>query len=199
MHSFAFVLSIPAGIALIAIADGAAARTTAAIYAVSLAVMFGTSAAYHRMAKSERARRLMQRADHSTIFVLIAGTYVPMAILVMPKAWGIPILSVVVALALFGIVLKVGAFERANRVGYVLYPLMGWVALAATPVLVDRLTAVQLGLIVIGGVLYTAGIPVLALRRPNPWPRTFGYHEVWHTFVTAAAFFHFAAVAAIVV
>lgn len=198
MHAIAFFVSIPAGVALVAMADGAAHRTAAAIYAVTLSGMFGTSAAYHVLAKSEVARRRMQRADHSTIFLLIAGTYVPMSIIVMPREWGIPILAVVGVLAVVGIVMKLAGFERTQAVSSLLYPLMGWAAIAATPVLVDRLSAVQLMLIVGGGLLYTFGIPVLMLRRPNPWPRTFGYHEVWHSFVTAAAALHFAAVAAIV-
>lgn len=198
LHAVAFLASIPAGVALIALADGAAQRTAASIYAATLSIMFGTSAAYHVLAKSEVARRRMQRADHSMIFLLIAGTYVPMAIVVMPRAWGIPLLAVVGGLALVGIAMKLGGFERTQRVSYVLYPLMGWAAIAAMPVLVDHLTTTQLVLIVAGGLVYTFGIPVLVLRRPNPWPTVFGYHEVWHSFVTVAAVLHFAAVAAIV-
>jgi hemolysin III len=198
MHAVAFFCSLPAGFTLVVLAEGATQRTAAAIYAVSLSVMFGTSAAYHVLARSEVARRRMQRADHSMIFLLIAGTYVPMAIVVLPREWGIPILAVVCALAVVGIAMKLGGFERTHRVSYVLYPLMGWTALAAMPVLIDHLTTVQLGLIVAGGLMYTFGIPVLVLRRPNPWPKVFGYHEVWHSFVTVAAVLHFAAVAAIV-
>lgn len=197
MHAGAFFVAIPAGIALVSVSERTAARTAASIYAISLLVMLGMSAAYHRLARSPGARRWMQRLDHVGIYVLIAGTYVPMTIVAMPLAWGIPVLSVVAGAALLGIALKLSGFARLQRLAYVLYPVMGWAVVIALPVLFDSLTGVQFALVVAGGLVYTAGIPVLVFRRPDPWPRTFGYHEIWHLFVVVAAALHFAAVASV--
>jgi hemolysin III len=193
-HAVAFAVAIPAGIALIAVSDRAAARTSAVLYVLSLTAMFGLSAAYHRLARSETARRRMQRLDHAGIFLLIAGTYVPITMVAFPSTWGIPVMAVIGTAAVAGIVMKLAAFERSNRLSYLLYPAMGWTAVFTLPVLVDRLTPLQLAFIVAGGVVYSLGIPVLMFRRPNPWPKTFGYHEIWHGFVVVAASLHFAAV-----
>ena len=195
MHSWAFFASIPAGLALVLIASGAAAIVGAAIYSATLLLLFGTSAAYHRLAQSERARAIMQRLDHSMIYLLIAGTYVPLCLVALPPAWGIPMLAIIGTLAAVGMVLKLAFFHGARYVSYSLYLVMGWVAIIATPVLIDSLTALQLGLIAAGGLAYTVGFPVLVVRRPNPWPTTFGYHEVWHLLTVVAAALHFAAVA----
>lgn len=197
MHAGAFFVAIPAGIALVTVSERAVARTAASIYAISLLVMLGMSAAYHRLARSPSARRWMQRLDHAGIYVLIAGTYVPMTIVAMPLAWGIPVLSVIAGAALIGIVVKLSGFRRLQRTAYLLYPAMGWAVVIALPVLFDSLTGVQFALVVAGGLVYTLGIPVLVLKRPDPWPRVFGYHEVWHAFVVVAAALHFAAVASV--
>jgi hemolysin III len=129
------------------------------------------------------------------IYLLIAGTYVPLCLVALPPSWGIPMLAVVGSLAVLGMVLKLAFFHGARHVSYALYIVMGWVAIIATPALIDSLTGVQLGLIVAGGIAYTVGFPVLLTRRPNPWPNTFGYHEVWHLLTVVAAALHFAAVA----
>lgn len=198
MHAVSFFLAIPAGIVLIASADTTAGRVTAAVYTASLLIMFGMSAAYHRLAKSERARRFMRRLDHAGIYFLIAGTYVPMTIVAMPRSWGIPVLCVVGAAAVLGVGLKLFAFERLQWLSYMLYPAMGWAVVIAGPVLYDSLTGFQFAMVVAGGLVYTLGIPVLYTRRPDPWPDTFGYHEVWHSFVVVAAALHFVAVADLV-
>jgi hemolysin III len=195
MHAWTFFASIPAGIALIWLADGTAATVGAAIYSATLLLLFGTSAAYHRLAQSERARTIMQRLDHSMIYLLIAGTYVPLCLVAMPPSWGIPMLAIIGSLALIGVVLKLAFFHGARYVSHSLYVVMGWVAIVAMPVLLDSLSALQMGLIIAGGVAYTIGMPVLLTRRPNPWPSTFGYHEVWHLLTVIAAGLHFAAVA----
>ena len=198
LHSWAFFSAIPAGTALVVLADGAAATVGAAIYAATLLLLFGTSAAYHRLAQSDRARTVMQRLDHSMIYLLIAGTYVPLCLVAMPRSWGIPMLAIVGGLAALGVVLKLAFFHGARYVSYSLYIVMGWVAVIAAPTLADSLTGTQLGLIIAGGVVYTIGFPVLISRRPNPWPSTFGYHEVWHLLTVVAAALHFAAVADVV-
>ena len=195
MHSWAFFASIPAGIVLILAASGTAAIVGAVIYSATLLLLFGTSASYHRLAHSERARAIMQRLDHSMIYLLIAGTYVPLCLVALPPAWGIPMLVAVSTLAALGVVLKLAFFHGARYVSHALYVVMGWVAIVAMPALVDSLTPLQLGLIVAGGIAYTVGMPVLLTRRPNPWPTIFGYHEVWHLLTVVAAALHFAAVA----
>mgnify|MGYP001275463542 CR=1 FL=1 len=191
-HVGAFALSIPGGVLLILAADHASARVAASIYAASLLLGFGTSAAYHRLARSERTQAIMQRLDHSMIFVLIAGSYTPVCLLGLPRAWGVPLLCVVWTLAAVGVLLKQFAFERFRLVEYSLYPILGWIVVVAAPVLLRNMTAVELSLLVAGGLLYTVGIPVLVRERPNPWPRTFGYHEIWHGFTVAAGACHFA-------
>jgi hemolysin III len=197
-HAFTFLAAIPAGAVLIAISQGTTAKVVAAIYASTLLAVFGTSAAYHRLARTPRARAIMQRLDHSMIYLLITGTYVPVCLLALPPQWGIPMLTVVGAGALLGIVLKLVAFHRARWLGFALYPILGWAAIAAAPVLVHHLHPGQLALIVAGGVMYTVGFPVLITKWPDPWPRTFGYHEVWHAFTIVAAVLHFSAVASLV-
>lgn len=199
MHSWWFALAIPAGALLIISSEEAEARVAASIYAATLLLVFGTSAAYHRLARSTRARLVMQRLDHSMIYLLIAGTYTPLCLVALPKSWGIPILVSVAVCAVVGIVLKLTAFGRAQVVSFALYPIMGWAIVAAVPVLIDNLSASQLALIIAGGLAYTVGIPVLFVRRPDPWPSTFGYHEVWHLFTVVAATLHFAAVATVLV
>ncbi len=199
LHSWAFVAAIPAGVLLIIFATGASGTTAASIYIGTLLAVFGTSAAYHRLARSERTRRVMQRLDHSMIYLLIAGTYVPICLVALPLAWGIPLLAVVGGLGVLGMVIKLVHIQRLQWLAYALYPITGWAALVATPVLASHLSPLQLALIVAGGVAYTVGFPVLLLRRPDPWPRVFGYHEVWHGFTVLAAMLHFGAVALVVV
>jgi hemolysin III len=198
MHTAAFVAAIPGGVLLLARADHAAARVATAIYGVSLLLGFGTSAAYHRLARSERAVQIMQRLDHSMIYVLIAGSYTPVCLLAMPTAWAVPMLSVVWGGAVLGIVIKLFAFERLKLLGYCLYPVLGWAAVISLPALLDGMSSAELVLLFSGGILYTVGIPVLVRERPNPWPRTFGYHEVWHAFTVAAGACHFAAIGLLV-
>ncbi len=200
MHAVAFGVAIPAGALLVLSASGAMARVGSSVYAVSLLAAFGLSAAYHRLARSTRAIAVMRRLDHSTIYVLIAGTYTPVCLIAMPPEWGIPVLCVVWAGAVTGILMKVLAFDRRGWqiASYALYPILGWLAVIAAPAMVRSLTTVELSLIVAGGLLYSIGFPVLLLRRPNPWPLTFGYHEVWHTFTIAAGVCHFTAVAMLV-
>ena len=192
LHVGAFMLSIPAGVLLILAADHASARVAASIYAASLLLGFGTSAGYHRLARRERTQAIMQRLDHSMIFVLIAGSYTPVCLLGLPTSWGIPLLCVVWSFAAVGILVKQFAFERFKVLEYSLYPILGWILVVAAPALLRNMTPVEPSLLLAGGLLYTIGIPVLVRERPDPWPRTFGYHEIWHGFTVAAGACHFA-------
>ncbi|MFN0092414.1 MAG: hemolysin III family protein [Acidimicrobiales bacterium] len=194
LHAWAFFCVPPAGLALLVAAQGAAARTAAAIYLVTLAALFGCSAAYHRLATTPRARRIMRRVDHSMIYLLIAGTYTPLCLVTLPKAWGLPLLGVVWGGAAAGITLKLVGFHRFRHAANFLYILLGWAAVAALPAIVGRLSAAELALMVAGGVAYTAGSVILLRRRPDPSPLVFGYHELWHACTVAAGICHFALV-----
>ncbi|MDQ3462416.1 MAG: hemolysin III family protein [Actinomycetota bacterium] len=189
LHQIVFFLSIPAGVVVVAAAGTTTARLGALVYACSLTAMFATSAAYHRLAQSVRARLWMRRADHAMIFVLIAGSYTPVCLLVLEGAWRAVALSVVWAGALVGVGFKLFLLH-AMRFGNALYLVLGWSVLALVPQLVER--PVSLGLLAAGGVLYTSGTVVLTRRRPDPVPEVFGYHEVWHSLVVAAAACHYA-------
>jgi hemolysin III len=199
LHSWAFIVAIPAGVLLIVFADGAAGRVAASIYTGTLLLVFGTSASYHRLAQSYRARRVMQRLDHAMIYLLIIGTYAPICLVALPLRWGIPLLASVGGVGVLGMVIKLTAFRRLQWLAYALYPITGWAAVAATPALRSSMSSLQIGLVVAGGIAYTVGFPVLMLKRPDPWPRVFGYHEVWHGFTVLAAVLHFGAVALVVV
>ncbi|HET9724349.1 MAG TPA: hemolysin III family protein [Actinomycetota bacterium] len=198
IHEVAFFISVPAGLALVALADGWTARLAAAVYALSLVAVFGSSAAYHRGNWSPAALRRMKRLDHSMIFVLIAGSYTPIALLVLHGPWAVVILSVVWAGAVAGITLKLVRIDGFSVLTATLYMAMGWFALVAIPQLVNEMPAPALVLTIVGGLLYTAGAIVFALRRPDPAPAVFGYHEVWHAFMVAAAACHFAMVSIVV-
>ena len=194
LHSWAFFCSIPAGVALLVFSHPAAARAGAAIYALSVAALFGTSASYHRIAKTVSARRFMRRLDHSMIYVLIAGTYTPLCLLVMPRPWGITMLAIIWTGALGGIALNMIEVERFAIVSNILYIGLGWAALIALPVMFSRLPHLSLGLLITGGVIYTIGAVIFLRRRPDPSPLIFGFHEVWHACTVLAGASHFAMV-----
>lgn len=198
IHEVAFFVSIPAGAALVALADGWAPRIAAAIYALSLVAVFGSSAAYHRGDWEPAALRRMKRLDHSMIFVLIAGSYTPIALLVLHGPWTIVILSIIWAAAAAGIILKLIRIDGFTVLTATLYMAMGWLALIAFPQLLREMPVSALALTIVGGLLYTVGAIVFAVRRPDPSPAVFGYHEVWHAFMVAAAACHFAMISIIV-
>ena len=186
LHQVAFFVSIPAGLVLVLFAPGPAAVVGAVVYWIALMAQFGTSAAYHLGAWSDRAYLRMRTLDHATIFVLIAGTYTPFCLLVLQGVQGIVVLSIVWIGAAAGVATKVYRTDLHVLSGF-LYLGLGWVAVLVFPALVRDLSTTQLALMVLGGLFYSGGALVLALHRPNPWPRTFGYHEVWHAATIAAA------------
>src|SRR5262245_13761359 len=192
LHQLAFFVSIPAGITLVALAQGVEARISAAIFAVSLSGLYGVSAAYHRGRWSDRVRTTMQRLDHSMIFVLIAGSYTPITLLALRPAWGVTLLALAWTGAAMGVLITVLRMERWPHVGFAMYLVLGSLAVLAAPQLIHALSGIELALLVTGGVLYTVGAIVLASKRPDPHPAIFGYHEVWHTFVVTAGASHFA-------
>lgn len=198
IHQVAFFVSLPVGAALVALARGGAARLGAAVYALGLAAVFGSSAAYHRGAWGPAARRRMKRLDHSMIYVLIAASYTPVALLALHGRWRLAVLAVSWAGATLGVALKLVRIDGFRVATAALYMALGWLALAALPQLVRGMPTPALALAVAGGLLYTAGAIVFALRRPDPRPMVFGYHEVWHAFMVAAAACHAAMVAILV-
>jgi hemolysin III len=194
LHQIAFFLSIPQGIALVVAAAGWLALVATAVYALSLSALYGVSSAYHRRAWSPRALVRMQRLDHSMIFVLIAGTYTAVCLLVLHHVWAYIVLALVWVGALAGIAMKLWGMERTRRITGAMYIVLGWLAVLIAPLLVTRMSALVLVLVGVGGVLYTLGAIVLLRRRPDPSPLVFGYHEVWHVMVVAAAACHYAAI-----
>lgn len=199
IHLSAALVALPASAWLLARAQGGTARVAAAVYAASLVGLFSVSATYHRAARTERAVKWLRRADHSMIFVLIAGTYTPICLLVLPPAWGLPMLAVVWVVAAVGASLKLLRLgEGPGSAGSWLYLVLGWAAVVVTPVLVSRLDALQLVLLAVGGLIYTAGAVGLGRRWPDPRPATFGYHEVFHGLTVAAGACHFVLIVGLV-
>ncbi len=194
VHTYAFWAALPAAFILLLATNTTNERIAAGIYWVSLAAVFGVSAAYHRLAKSEKAQVIMRKADHATVFLKIAGTYTPICLVALPRDWGIPILITVWSIAAVGVLVKVLAPARFIRWSSPLYLAIGWVAIVALPTLARNLTSLELGLILVGGVVYSVGAILFWLHRPDPAPGVFGYHEIWHVMTVVASAFHFGAI-----
>jgi hemolysin III len=194
LHQAMFFVAIPAGLALVSVAQGTSARVSSIVYALSLVGVYGTSAAYHRLARSERSRRWLKRLDHSMIFVLIAGTVTPVALLGLRPPWSLVLMIVVWGGAAIGIAMKMFRIERFTIVTGALYIALGWAVILLAPQLIRGLNAGSLVLVAAGGLLYTGGAIILLRRRPDPAPATFGYHEIWHSMVVAASACHYVAV-----
>jgi hemolysin III len=195
-HEYAFFVSLVLGAGLIIFAKGSEARVAVAIYAASLSALFGVSALYHRVDwKRPEIRRWMRRLDHTMIFFLIAGTITPFCLLVMEGTLATALLIAVWAGALAGTIVEMIWVEAPKWVSVSVYLAVGWIgALGYPAILVEAGLGAGI-LIAIGGVLYTAGAIVYARQRPDPSPAVFGYHEIFHVFVIAAAATHFAAIA----
>ena len=194
-HEYAFFVSIATGVALIAAASDSRARLAAAIYAGAVTALLGTSALYHRVTWRPRARRWMRRLDHSMIFVLIAGTYTPVCLLALHGPLAKTILIVVWAGALGGVIFKLAWIDAPKWVFALVYLALGWVAAAVFGELPAAIGWLGVAGLAAGGLLYTIGAVVYASGWPNPWPRTFGYHEVFHALVLGAATLHYAVIA----
>lgn len=197
-HQYAFFVAIVAGTVLVAVADTWRERVAMWIYAVALASMFGVSALYHRVTwRSPQVRKWMRRLDHSTILLLIAGTYTPFALLAFDGAIADAILIVVWAGAGAGLVLNLLWVDAPTWVTAVVFIALGWVGAVAVPELLEFGIAPAV-LVFAGGALYTVGALSYAFKRPNPRPHIFGYHEIFHLLVVGAAITHFVAIAGFV-
>ncbi len=197
-HQYAFFLAAALGAMLVLVAEGARARVGASVYAAGVCGLFGISALYHRRAWSPAAARWMRRADHSMIFCFIAASYTPFALLVLEGTLALVLLVVVWSGSAAGIVLKFVWLDAPDWLGALLYVVLGWTAIAVSPALYDKLGPLRTALLTVGGVLYTVGAVVYARQRPDPVPAVFGYHEIFHVLVIAAAAVHFGVVASVV-
>jgi hemolysin III len=194
-HFYAFLVAVALGVLLVVLAPGGSATVAAAIYATAVCGLFGVSALYHRGHWSPAANRWMRRLDHSMIFIFIAASFTPVALLALDSALGTVILAIVWGGAAAGVILKLVWISAPKWLSALLYLTLGWIALAITPALWQELGWLSVVAVGFSGLLYTAGAIIYALERPNPWPLTFGFHEVFHVLVIAAAATHYAVIA----
>jgi hemolysin III len=194
LHLVAFFAAIAGIVVMLLLAHDARGYVGASIFGGSLILVYGTSAFYHRLPWGRRMSNLMRRLDHSMIFALIAGTYAPFCLMVLGNAWGISLLSVTAAIAGAGAIIRLLWLNTPRWLATFLYLSVGWVALVAAAQILQHLDAAPLGLLLLGGIAYSVGGLMYALRRPDPWPRVFGYHEVFHSFTIAGSLFHYVAV-----
>lgn len=197
IHAGTFPLALISGIVLISVANGAAAKWSSVVFVLTSLLLFGNSALYHRFDWNPRTKVILKRIDHANIFLLIAGTYTPLAILALPASKGVLLITLVWAGALLGIGFRVFWIGAPRWLYVFIYIALGW---AAMMYIVDLLNAnvVMMVLVVIGGLLYTGGAIVYALKKPNPWPGRFGFHEIFHTCTLFAFICHWTAVLLIV-
>ncbi|MBI1758440.1 MAG: hemolysin III family protein [Actinobacteria bacterium] len=197
LHAWAGLASVITGSSMVAVATatrGSRGATATGVYAVSLLLLFGISATYHRFNWAPRARRIWRRLDHSMIFIFIAGSYTPFALLVLPWPLGRAVLVVVWAGALAGVALKMAWPGAPRKLGVPLYLALGWVAVVVLKPLLHGAGVAALVLLLAGGLIYSLGAIVYAVRRPDPAPHFFGYHEVFHSFTIVAATCHYIAI-----
>lgn len=190
------MVSLVAGVCLVLGAGSVRARLAVSVYALSVAALFGTSALYHRIDwRTIRARRWMRRLDHTMIFVLIAGSYTPFGLLVLHGPVAVVTVVAAWSAALAGAVFKLVWIDAPGWLGATIYILIGWISVIALPELVHRLGIAPVLALALGGILYSVGGVIYAKKRPDPVPRVFGYHELFHLLVIAAAALQYAVVA----
>ncbi|NGY59021.1 hemolysin III family protein [Lentzea sp. NEAU-D13] len=198
LHLWSFITSVATGATLIALAAStvsARAALATSVYGLTVLGLFGVSALYHRVTwESDRVRTWMKRLDHSMIFVFIAGTYTPFALLAMDPGTGYVVLWVVWIGALSGVTLKMAWPHAPRWLGVPIYIALGWVAVFVLPELLHHAGVAALVLLLVGGALYTVGAVFYATRWPNPWPQVFGYHEFFHAATVVAAICHYIAI-----
>jgi hemolysin III len=194
-HQYAFFVSLGCGVALILAATNGRARLAACIYALAVSALLGTSALYHRVTWRPRARRWMRRLDHSMIFMLIAGTYTPVALLALKGSLATTILIVLWAGALGGVIFKLLWIDAPKWLFAGIYVALGLVSAAVFGELPSAIGWLGVAGLAAGGLLYVLGAVVYASGRPNPWPKVFGYHEIFHALVIVAAALQYAVIA----
>lgn len=199
LHQGAFLASLVVGTLLIVGAEGARRQVSAAAFAGSVAACFGASALYHRVTWSPPWRRWMRRVDHAGIYLLIAGTYTPVCLLVLDGAWRLIILAIVYVGAGAAVVLKFAWVDGPKWLAAALGIALGWTGVVVLPQLASRLDPAAVALLAAGGLAYTAGALVYAWRRPDPLPAVFGYHELFHALTIVAVACQYVAIAFFVV
>lgn len=192
IHAGTFPVAIAAGIVLITLAHGGAGKWACAVFMVTSMLLFGNSALYHRFNWNPRTKLLLKRIDHANIFLLIAGTYTPLAVLALPPAKGVTLLWVIWGAALLGIGFRVFWIGAPRWLYVFVYLAMGFGALVYLGDLLSASVAMMV-LVLVGGVLYTAGAIIYGAKRPNPIPGVFGFHEIFHTLTVFAFLCHWAA------
>jgi hemolysin III len=197
LHAYAFGAAIICGAVLCSLAatrPGRAPLISCALYSVTVCLLFGTSALYHRRVWGPLGYRIMKRLDHSMIFIFIAGSYTPLCVLVLSQHQATLILTTVWSGAIAGVLLKMIWPNAPRWLGSPLYVLLGWVAVAVLPQILRGGGVATLVLLIVGGVVYSIGAVFYAMRRPNPWPTVFGHHEFFHAFTLVAAICHHIAI-----
>ncbi|WKT89317.1 hemolysin III family protein [Microbacterium maritypicum] len=192
IHAGTFPVALVAGVVLIIVSQGAAAKWASAVFMLTSLLLFGNSALYHRIDWRPKVKVLLKRIDHANILLLIAGTYTPLAVLALPPEKGVLLLSLVWGGTLVGILFRVFWIHAPRWLYVALYLLLGW---AAVMYLVDLMNAnfAMMVLVIVGGLLYTGGAVVYALKKPNPWPGHFGFHEIFHMCTVLAFLCHWTA------
>ena len=192
-HAGAAVLAIAAAVVVIVIAPAGRATVAAAVYGAGLIALFGCSALYHRWPGPVRFKPMLRRIDHSTIFAFIAASYTPVALVLLrgPLVW--VILGLVWTGAIAGVAFSLGWIQAPRPLVAGSYLTLGWVSVIAIPQLLGDVGVTPVVLLAAGGLLYSAGAIIYARQRPDPWPRTFGFHEVFHALVILAAAVHYVA------
>lgn len=199
-HQIAFFVSLLSGGLLIGLAGSPRAQLAAVIYALSLSALLGTSALYHRVQwRSEATRMWMRRLDHAMIYLLIAGSFTPFALSKLASSEAQNMCLAVWLAAVVGSLLKLFTARAPKWVGAGLYLVLGWAGVWLLPQLIDSIGWLATGLCVAGGVVYSLGAVVYALKRPDPRPEVFGYHEIFHALVLVAAGLHYAVIAIYVI
>lgn len=193
IHAGTFPVTIAAGIVLIVLADGAPAKWSSAVFVLTSLLLFGNSALYHRFDWKPRTKVILKRIDHANIFLLIAGTYTPLAVLALPPQKGVLLLTLVWAGTLIGIGFRVFWINAPRWLYVPLYVALGWGALMYIVDLLDANVAMMV-LVLVGGLLYTIGAVIYGFKRPNPVPGVFGFHEIFHTLTVLAFICHWTAV-----
>jgi len=194
-HQWAFVAAIPLGVALVLVTETTRGRVAAGVFAASVVLMFGASALYHRPNWSPARRAWLRRLDHAGIYCLIAGTYTPVGLLALHGAWETVVLAIVWSGCAAAIFIRLFWISAPKWLSAAVGIALGWVGVVAMPEIYFKLGLAALLLIVAGGILYSVGAVIYATRRPDPFPATFGYHEIFHLMIVVAVALQYSAIA----
>ena len=193
IHTGVLPIAVAGGVVLVVLAVGLTAKVAAAIFFASSILLFGTSAIYHRFNWKPKAKKALKRFDHANIFLLIAGSYTPITLLALPQEKGLLLIIAIWATALLGIGFRVFWLGAPRWLYVIIYIVMGWAAVVYLPDFINVNLAMMV-LILVGGLMYTLGAVFYALKKPNPVPGHFGFHEIFHSFTVLAFLCHWSAV-----